>query len=64
MKTKTTYLTLALLVLLLGLGALAIWLRGRGDSPWYPSARLYRQPRIGDWPGVLKKVRRDLKAWS
>jgi tetratricopeptide (TPR) repeat protein len=25
------------------------WLRDRGDSPWYPSLRLFRQPRHGDW---------------
>ena len=25
------------------------WLRERRDSPWYPSMRLFRQPRIGDW---------------
>lgn len=29
------------------------WLLGREDSPWYPSARLLRQPRYGDWDGVL-----------
>lgn len=33
MKTKPTYLLLAILLLLLGLGALTLWLRGRGDLP-------------------------------
>jgi tetratricopeptide (TPR) repeat protein len=28
------------------------WLTDRTDSPWYPSARLFRQPRAGDWPAV------------
>jgi ADP-heptose:LPS heptosyltransferase len=37
------------------------WLLGRDDSPWYPTARLYRQPRPGDWPGVLRTVRDALR---
>lgn len=32
------------------------WLLGRDDSVWYPTARLYRQPSIGDWPGVVVRV--------
>ena len=28
------------------------WMLGRGDSPWYPSARLFRQRSRGDWAGV------------
>lgn len=40
------------------------WLVGRDDSPWYPSARLYRQPSPGDWPAVLDRVERDLQQWS
>jgi Glycosyltransferase family 9 (heptosyltransferase) len=32
------------------------WLRGRDDSPWYPTARLFRQPRYGDWTAVLEAV--------
>src|SRR5207302_7418120 len=32
------------------------WLLGRDDSPWYPTARLFRQPRPGDWPSVLHNV--------
>jgi hypothetical protein len=38
------------------------WMRDRADSPWYPSARLYRQPSPGDWGSVLEAVRRDLEA--
>jgi tetratricopeptide (TPR) repeat protein len=38
------------------------WQRERRDSPWYPTARLYRQPRFGDWPSVVEAVRRDLSS--
>ena len=36
------------------------WLLGRRDSPWYPSLRIYRQPRPGDWGTVLAEVAGDL----
>ena len=36
------------------------WLLDRTDSPWYPTARLYRQPRIEDWNSVIDKVTQDL----
>lgn len=36
------------------------WLLNREDSPWYPSVRLYRQPRVGDWDSVLRKVNAQL----
>ena len=32
------------------------WLRGREDSPWYPTMRLFRQCRAGDWDEVLGRV--------
>lgn len=32
------------------------WMRGRDDSPWYPTARLFRQARRGDWGGVVAGV--------
>lgn len=41
-----------------------VWLRGRSDSPWYPSVKLYRQPSPGDWDSVISEVRRDLDAES
>jgi ADP-heptose:LPS heptosyltransferase len=36
------------------------WFLKRSDSPWYPTARLYRQGRAGDWDGVLQRVKADL----
>jgi hypothetical protein len=38
------------------------WLLGREDSPWYPTARLFRQPRIGDWETVIARVAEALRA--
>jgi Flp pilus assembly protein TadD len=38
------------------------WMLGRADSPWYPSARLFRQERPGDWSGVLSRVGEALAA--
>ncbi|HTH94073.1 MAG TPA: tetratricopeptide repeat protein [Rhodocyclaceae bacterium] len=32
------------------------WLLERTDSPWYPSARLFRQPRYRDWASVIEDV--------
>jgi hypothetical protein len=32
------------------------WLLQREDSPWYPSARLFRQATAGDWAGVIRRV--------
>lgn len=32
------------------------WLRNRADSPWYPSARLFHQPAVGDWGSVIREV--------
>jgi hypothetical protein len=38
------------------------WLLDRDSSPWYSSARLFRQPAQGDWSSVLRKVEQYL-AW-
>ena len=37
------------------------WLTDRDDSPWYPTARLFRQRRRGDWIDVVARVRAALK---
>lgn len=39
------------------------WLLDRDNSPWYPSAKLYRQESPGDWNGVFKKLSADLSAY-
>jgi ADP-heptose:LPS heptosyltransferase len=36
------------------------WMLARPDSPWYLTARLYRQPALGDWDSVLAGLREDL----
>ena len=36
------------------------WLLDREDSPWYPTARLFRQKEAGDWDGVVARVRAAL----
>jgi len=29
----------------------------RSDSPWYPTATLFRQPEIEDWESVIEQVK-------
>jgi hypothetical protein len=36
------------------------WMTVRTDSPWYPTMKLYRQERPGDWDGVVQRVKTDL----
>lgn len=36
------------------------WLQNRADSPWYPSMRLFRQKRQGDWSGTIVQVAESL----
>jgi hypothetical protein len=33
-----------------------LWLEGRDDSPWYPSVRLFRQSRRGEWSEAIRRV--------
>lgn len=37
------------------------WLLDRDDSPWYPSMRLFRQQKRGDWKGVMVNVKKALE---
>lgn len=36
------------------------WLRGRSDSPWYATAKIYTQHQFDNWDRVLDEVRVDL----
>jgi hypothetical protein len=36
------------------------WMSDRNDSPWYPTMRLFRQPRPGAWDAVVARVREAL----
>ncbi|RFU49824.1 tetratricopeptide repeat protein [Paraburkholderia sp. DHOC27] len=40
------------------------WLRGREDSPWYPTVRLFTQQQRGDWSDVLARLEAALGAGS
>jgi hypothetical protein len=37
------------------------WLIDREDSPWYPTARLFRQTANGDWNEVIARVAAELQ---
>jgi hypothetical protein len=37
------------------------WLLDREDSPWYPSMRLFRQTRLGQWEDVFERIATELK---
>jgi len=45
----------------LHLGAEWRWFRDRDDSPWYPTARLFRQTDIGGWTDVFCRMRDQLR---
>ena len=36
------------------------WMLDREDSVWYPTARLFRQPAMGDWATVIRRVDEEL----
>jgi ADP-heptose:LPS heptosyltransferase len=48
-------------VILLPYAADFRWMRDRGDSPWYPTAELLRQPAFGDWDSVILRLRERLR---
>jgi hypothetical protein len=38
------------------------WIAGRTDSPWYPTMRIFKQPRPFDWDSVAQQVHTALQA--
>lgn len=36
------------------------WMCKRSDSPWYPTMRLFRQTKPGDWAALIQRVCREL----
>ncbi|HET8747659.1 MAG TPA: hypothetical protein VFM98_18820 [Ramlibacter sp.] len=38
------------------------WMEGREDTPWYPTMRLFRQPRAGHWGAVVDQLAAALRA--
>lgn len=40
------------------------WLTNRSDSPWYPTARLFRQTKIGNWNDVIASIQQALLDWK
>ena len=37
-----------------------VWSRQRDDSQWYPTVRLFRQSRLGEWSTVFERMRQAL----
>lgn len=37
------------------------WLLGREDSPWYPTARLFRKSTAEDWQAVVQRMRHEME---
>jgi ADP-heptose:LPS heptosyltransferase len=37
------------------------WMLSREDSPWYPTVRLFRQKRHGDWDNVFRRLAKELR---
>ena len=40
------------------------WFVGREDSPWYPTMRLFRQTKPGDWDSLIQRVGTELREWT
>jgi len=66
--TATAHLSAALgkptWIMLNNYGPCWRWLLDRDDTPWYATARLFRQPRMGDWDSVVDRIRLHLKLFK
>jgi hypothetical protein len=51
-------------VILLPYAADFRWMRERSDTPWYPTARLMRQPAFGDWDSVVARLSEEFQRWN
>jgi tetratricopeptide (TPR) repeat protein len=51
-------------ILLLPYAADFRWLRQRCDSPWYPSAKLLRQPAFGAWDSAIARAASELRDFA
>jgi len=40
------------------------WLLNRADTPWYPTARLFRQPTMGNWGPAITQIIRHLNLFK
>lgn len=40
------------------------WMVKRSDCPWYPSVRLFRQPRLGDWQAALDAIGGEIRTMA
>ena len=40
------------------------WLLNRDDTPWYATARLFRQPQMGDWATVVERIKLHLRLFK
>ena len=40
------------------------WLLNRDDTPWYATARLFRQPVMGDWATVVERIKLHLRLFK
>lgn len=39
------------------------WLDSGQESPWYPSMRIFRQPSVNDWQGLVQEVKAEVSSW-